>query len=282
MEIKITNNFVAALGRFEARIDKRLKDITENALNNQAAQARLDVQAKIKEIFRNPEDVTVNSVKFRKVGPNLPINSMQATVYIADDLPKGSVQPAKYLLTEETGGVRGNKRGENVLVSAGILPRGVQMTPAPGTPLDAHEQPTGAGMVQMLSRLRAFHEIGFRANATDATRKKLIRAAKSAAGKAAREAGGSAADVRAARAGAFLPIVKNTGNEFFAGKSKLTDGFMGVFKLVGRGNIVPVAWFDTKRPTYKPRFPFKQIVSDSARASFKASWERARSYVAKK
>ncbi len=282
MEIKITNNFVEALGRFEARIDKRLRDITENALNNQAAQARLDVQKTMKEVFRSPEDVTLNSVKFRKVRPGLPIGAMQATVYIADDLPKGSVQPAKYLLTEEAGGTRSNKRGENVLVGAGILPRGVQMTPAPGTPLDAHLQPTGAGMVQMLSRLRAFHEMGFRANATDATRKKLIRAAKSFAGKAAREAGGTAADVRAARAEAFVPIVKNTGNEFFAGRSKLTEGFAGVFKLIGRGKIVPVAWFDTKRPTYTPRFPFKQIVADSARASFKQSWERARSYLAGK
>jgi hypothetical protein len=248
-------------------------------LNNQAFAARTAVQVEMKRVFRDPEPATLSSVTVRKVQPGVPIDDMVAMVFIRDDLPKGSVQPATYLSTEESGGLRSNKRGERVLIDAGLLMPGAQMVPGAGLPLDAHKQPTGAGVKQMLSRLRAFSEVGHMANATDETRKKLIRTARRLAAKSAKASGADAAGVRAARAGAFLPIVNKTGNEFFLMKSKLTDGFAGVFKLVGRGNVEAVAWFTSKRPTYAPRFPFKEIVAKSAAASWRQSLDKAIAFV---
>ena len=286
MEVRIKTNFREASAKFEEQFNARKQKVIENVLNNQAFAARAEVQKQIKQIFRSPEDTTVNSVRVQKVQPNCPLDMMVARVYISDDLPKGSVQPATYLLTEETGGTRSLKRSEKILLNAGILPAGVQTVPGPSSPqsalpLDAHGQPTGAGVVQMLSRLKAFGEGGYRANASDATRKKIARAARSYAAKQAKGAGGDKDAIRLARKNAFVPVVNRTGNEFFLAKSKLTDGFSGVFKLVGRGQVQPVVWFATKRPTYEARFPFRKIVAASLRSTWNESVKKALNFVGK-
>ena len=277
--MSIDTNFETAARSMEAKMRSKLRRVGAATLNNQAFAARSAVQDEMRRVFDNPKPITLNSVMVRKADASLELGEQKSEVYIRDDVPGASTQPATYLLAEEAGGARSDKRSERALQDAGLLSRGQQTTPGNALPRDAMGKPSGPGMVQLLSRVKAFGEQGFTANANARTTQLLIRRARARAAKLSKQAGGSKADIQAARAGAFVPVVKRSGNEFFMMKSKLQDGFAGVFKLVGRGKVEPVLWFDTKAPRYKPRFPFQAVVAKAARASFAASLEKALAFV---
>lgn len=87
---------------------------------------------------------------------------------------KSSVFPNRYLAAQIDGGQRLNKRFENALIKAGVMPAGMQAVFAKRSDyLDAYGNLTGARINQVLSYFKAFPEVGFRANMTARTRERL-------------------------------------------------------------------------------------------------------------
>ena len=279
LEIKIEQNFDAHADKWAASIMSVLSQVSGHALNNMAFEARDAVKVGMRVAFRNPKPITVNSVRVKKCDVNLPIDQQVVTVYIDDYVPGMSVSPAAYLMAQDEGGSRSNKSFERVLQSSGGLQGGQQATPAPGAPLDGFGQLRGGGLREVLSRLKAFSEMGFSANATDASFKRAMRAK---AAKAARARGVTdATGLRSARAGAYMPATKQTGTDYFMPKSRLTEGAMGVFQLESKGHMKAVLWFDTRRPNYVPRFPFREIVRAFAVGNMAKHIDRAMRFVSK-
>lgn len=238
----IGGNYSKMSQRFATVAADRLQKAVAMGLNDTAFEARKAVQAEMRSVFTDPKTFTLSSVRVKMADPKAKISAQSAEIYIRDDYPKTNTSPRSYLLAEELGGKRSNKRSENALQNAGFLMAGEQTSPA-GRPI------SGPQMVQILSGVKAFGEQGYDANATPKTTRRL-RAKK-----------------------AFLS--RATGTPFFVAKSKLGEGFMGVFKIVGSGKVKPLLWFDTKRPSYTPRFHFVQTVQDTAKRLFSRQVERA-------
>jgi len=241
-KIPFGGNYASMAKRFSTVAQSRLQKAVAMGLTDVGFEARKAVQEEMKSVFADPTRFTLSSVRVKPANASKPINEQSCEVYIRDDYPKTNTSPRKYLLAEELGGQRGNKRSEDRLQTAGLLMPGQQTTPA-GRPIG------GSEMVQMLSGIKAFGEQGFTANATANTTKRL-KAKK-----------------------AFLS--KQTGTPFFAAKSILGEGSMGIFKIVAKGKVKAMLWFDLKRPQYTPRFHFTAVVQDTAKRLFARQVERA-------
>ena len=229
-KISIGGNYGSMAKDFAAMVKPRLQKAVAAGLTDTAFIARKAVQTEMTDVFNAPTRYTLSSVQVKKADPGLPISGQTASVYIRDYNGRQN-SPRKYLLAEELGGTRHNKGSENVLLRAGMLPFGQQTTPA-GAPI------SGPQMVTLLSRIKASGDQGFASNATVRTTKRL-RAKKAIAS-------------------------KKTGTDYFLARSKLGEGFMGVFKLVSPGHVKALLWFDTKRPRYAPRFHFQLVVARTA------------------
>ena len=250
MKVIVTEN----IDGFEKLVNGRLQELSANGLSTLAFAARKEVKQQMASIFRQPKPITLNSVMVRMADASKPISEQFAEVYIRDDIPGASTQPDKYLLTEEHGGERASKRSEHALQSKGFLLGNQQFTPGPGATLDSYGQLQGGAITQLLSRVGSFQETGFDANATSRTKKRLAKK---------------------------KLAVKVSGTDYFVAKSKLSEGFMGVFKLAAKGKVTPVLWFTTKTQIYRTRFPFRDMVAKAVRENFKSAFEKAARYVSR-
>jgi hypothetical protein len=240
--ISFGGNYATMAKRFSNVAQARLRKAVAMGLTDVAFDARKNVQQEMRDVFAAPTQFTLSSVRVKPADSSKPIGEQTAEVFIRDDYPKTNTSPRKYLLPEELGGTRGNKRSEDDLQAAGILMAGVQTTPA-GRPI------SGPQMVLLLSGVKAFGEQGYDANATSKTTKRL-KAMKAV-------------------------LSAKTGTPFFVAKSKLGEGGMGIFQIVSKGKVRALLWFDTKRPTYRPRFHFQDVVAQTAKRIFARQVERA-------
>lgn len=89
---------------------------------------------------------------------------------------KVGVDPQDVLQAQEKGGQRKNKKSENALLRAGILPSGFQTAlpkdPYPGSD-DGRGNFRGAFMQRLLSYMQAYSEVGYQQNMTRASRDKM-------------------------------------------------------------------------------------------------------------
>lgn len=206
------------------------------AVARTAARARLDMREQLPNIFDRPTPFTVNSVRFA-ADPD----ARSASLFISEDGPKGT-SPATYLRAEIMGGPRRDKRSERALIMAGIMAPDQQMVPGEGAPLDAYGNVRRGALTQILSRINAFGEQGYAANATETTRRRLRRR------KLAH---------------------RQTGTDYFVGKNR--DGRAGaVYQVIGRHNIRPVLIFTDRKAHYGKRFDFVGL----AHKSFGMLWPK--------
>jgi hypothetical protein len=203
------------------------------ALTRVAVAAREEVKAQLPKVFDKPTPFTVGSVRYQPASEH----SLVSGVYISDDANRG-LSPRKYLGPEMRGGLRNNKGTERVLMNAGLMARAQQIVPSVKEPLDDFGNMPGSRFVTILSRLKAFDETGFLANASERTKKRLAKAKRAAA----------------------------TANktDFFVGHSKRGGEPLGIWQLIGRGQVRPVLIFANRLPTYRPRFDLRKIVTDFA------------------
>ena len=255
LEIKIDTSGLQKMERaLLALADEHVPTAIAKTLTRLATGARTDVMTRMETIFDRPIKFTTNSVRYAVATRD----HLESTVYISDDAAKG-ISPRKYLKPEIEGGARGFKRSEKALIAAGLMHPDQHIMPAEGFELDANGNVPGPIMVRILSRLNAFGEMGYSANASERIKRKL-RKSKLAAGRGADDAKGSRV---------------YGGTDYFIARSKTDSAPLGIYHLISKGKVVPAFYFMRRNPNYKPIFPFPELVRNYAREHFPEEMMRA-------
>ena len=214
------------------------------ALTRTAAVARRDVMEAMPTIFDRPVPFTVRSIRYE---PATAIN-MRAAVFISDHSAKGGLSPRRYLGPEISGGARSRKSSEKMLSRGGLIDPDQWVMPGAAAKLDRYGNISGSAMVQILSRIKAFGEMGYTANVTARSRGKL---------KAVKDKGGG------------------SGTDMFIGREKYDHRARAVFLKTGGRTVRPLLWFANRAPSYRPRFPFQELVEKSVRKNWSAQMMRS-------
>lgn len=155
------------LGDLKSRLPKAAAD----SLNAAAFDVRRALRQKARDVFDRPTPyITDRTLQVDRATPQ----TLAATVgwrYIGG---KGT-DPELVLRHHIEGGRRPLKRFEKALQRVGILPRGMVAVPSYGAPRDAFGNVPSRFIVQLLSYLGAFSEVGFKANKTDQQRARMAR-----------------------------------------------------------------------------------------------------------
>lgn len=150
---------------------QQFKTALATSLNQAAGRVAKEMKADMARVFDRPTAYTLRSVK-RNDATYQDLNVTIAPTYMGG---KG-IDPQKYLKAQVDGGYRRDKRAEVLLRRARILPDGMQMViprnPLPGS-TDAYGNLKGGFIVQVISYFQAFDEMGFKANMTEARKKKI-------------------------------------------------------------------------------------------------------------
>ncbi len=227
---------------FGQHAESELRFAAALALTRTAQRAQKAVTEKLPTIFDRPTPTTMRSIRITMTRKSTPLAEMRSSVWIRDEAPKGTA-PARYLQAEIEGGTRRDKRSERALIAAGVMPPGTQTVPGDGAELDAYGNIPGGQIVRILSRLGAFGEQGYSANAGEKTKRALKRK-------------------RLAHA--------QTGTDYFLGRDRWGESALAVYRLVAKGHVEPVLFFARRRPVYKARFDFAQLVESAAAAAIGA------------
>lgn len=227
VKMSITTDFKWLETKIEAVAKELPQSAARIALTRTVTDARRDVMTDIRKVFDEPTPFTVNSIRYAMATHDQP----DAKVFVSDDAAKG-ISPRKYLLAEIEGGARGLKRGEKSLIRAGMMGGDQHMLPGKAMMLNQFGNIPGPTMTKILSRIAAFGEQGYRANASEAVKKRLKRQ---------------------------KLAVASTRTDMFVAHAK--DGrALGVYQIMGRGVVEPVLAFVNKTPVYKTRFDFHGAV----------------------
>jgi isocitrate lyase len=179
-------------------------------------------------------------------------DNLTASIEIKDFIGKGH-SPQQWLSAEIDGGDRRQKASEKALISAGVMNPGQFWTPniAPNPPaglLDAYGNVPGSTIVQIMSRLGAFGEQGYKANMTERTRKRLIKR------------------------GMLVARNQRTMSDYFVYRK---DGVPhAIMQLVAKGDARVVLWLTSDQPRYSPRFKFDDLVLSFVEKNFKPEMAR--------
>lgn len=239
IELSLSADFSRMERALQAAVgQKAIRSAAARALSRVATYARADVQKRLPSIFDRPVSWTINSVRYQKATEE----NLTAGVFISDDPNKGGLSARKFLGAQMRGGLRGNKRSENLLRNSGLARADQQWVPGSAMQLDAHGNVPGSRMAQILSRLSAFHEMGFSANVSERTKNRLMR----------KNMG-----------------VQKTRTEFFIAHDRGGDP-LGVWQLMGPGQVRPVLIFTNRRPSYRVRFPLRDMVKEFCSRRFPA------------
>jgi hypothetical protein len=243
IEVSLKADFTSLERAVMALADRHMKIATATALTRVAWSARQAVMDDLPKIFHEPVRFTLNSIRVKPANKD----KLVAMVYISEDAAKG-ISPRNYLRAEIEGGARGDKRSERAFKAKGIMAAGQQMVPGEDMKLNAAGNIPGPRMVQILSGMAAFSETGYQANMSDKRKKQL-----------------AARKLAVASKGLAHP---GTESDYFAGKGKWTDGTQAIYQIVGKHKIKLMLYFVDKRPSYKPRFHFEELVA----AHYKTHW----------
>ena len=239
-----------------ADLQRKLHDLAQKqipfamamAINDVAKQAKTDVQAEMKKVFRAPVARTLNSIRIKYATKANP----KALIYI-DAEPNKGIAPAKYLAAEILGGPRSHKRFEKAFQAAGLMPPGTFAVPGSAAPLDGNGNIPANFLVQLLSYFQAFGEQGYRANMTQKRKARIHQVGRSERGY--KTIGGRmyfAANGRSGRTRHLKPGIY------------AKSGTHGV-------NVVPVILF-VSSASYSVRLPFDKIVTASVRKHYPAKF----------
>ena len=209
---------------FKQLRDRQIPYAIAGALNDVAEHARQDLVAEMEKVFDRPTPFTLRAFYTQKAGPR----RLTAQVGIRDFAPKGT--PAwKYLEPNVEGGARRMKRFERALSA---LSGGQYIVPGRGAKLDAYGNISRGQITQIMSRLGAMSDPT--ANMTDKTTARLQKKGL---------------------------IAKGARSDYFVARSKTGNRRpLGVYQLVGPGQVEPVLVFTQKAPQYRKRFDPDAVV----------------------
>jgi hypothetical protein len=214
--------------RFLSDIEKKAIPYAARAAVNEVGKKIKDAERReIDRVFDRPTPRTRNSVFFKPATKD----NMTAFVWIKDQT--GDTPPIRWLFPQITGTPRGWKAFEKSLQYVGAMPKGWYAMPGAGAPLDQYGNVPSGFLRQLLSQLRAQRTSGFESRT-----------------------GGMGPGFDAKRRRTMM----RQGFRLFAlskPRGKLKPGVYSA-DLFGP-NITPVLYFTSKRPQYRPRFPFYDV-----------------------
>ena len=242
--------------------EKGIRVLTAKALNDVAFTAQIAMRQELRTVFDRPTNFIANSPKVAKATSEQLMAMVVPTSGRADRVwSKGGtpgVDPQHVLQAQTFGMQRADKRSEVRLRRMGFLPAGFQVVipsnPFPGSE-DGHGNLKGSFVVQVLSYLQAFGDLGFSANMTD-RRKAVIHKR----GGAKLKTGGPYLGRRY-----FVSYGKHRGAPRKTAKGELDQrtGHLapGIWAVVGRTgvDVRPVMLF-VRRGNYKPRLSMDRLV----------------------
>lgn len=217
---------------------KQISIATSIALTKTAKQIQREEVGEMKRVFDRPTQYTLNGLYIK---PSTKTN-LEARIGIKNDVFKGT--PAeKYLLPNIIGGQRKLKRFERAFIAKGIMPEGYNAVPGAGAKLDNFGNVPAKFIVQILSFLGAFSNVGFSANSTQKTRDRFLKT------QAKRVGGANVAY-----------FVVNT-------KSRIP---MGIYQrtVFGLGSSIKPIFVFVKSSTYNSKFNFLQKADEVNRKFF--------------
>jgi len=167
--IEIETNISNAMRALRSAAGRQVRFATKQALNDVAYKAKEELGREARDVFHKPTPATI------KAGYVTPAkqSDLTAKVWLKNQMPKGTA-PNRWLAPHIKGGKRADKRSERLLriKSVGgkyagqpILPHGYQ-TFIHRDYQNKYGNITGPRMVQILSELQAFQEVGFSSNRT--------------------------------------------------------------------------------------------------------------------
>jgi hypothetical protein len=161
---------LARLERSMERIQKQIPFASALALTRTAQAVQ---EAEIKEmasVFDRPTPWTLGGTFLVRA-----TKQNQTAIVGIKDQARRAIPPAKYLTPQILGGTRRAKRFERGLRAAGVLPPGWLAVPGAAAKLDEYGNMSRGQIVELISYFGGFAERGFRANATDASRRRRDR-----------------------------------------------------------------------------------------------------------
>lgn len=220
--------------------------------------ARQIIEAEKKEMMRafdRPTPYTLNSLEILPKRPNKSMPS--AKVWLKYFSGKGT--PAeKYLMPEIAGGYRRHKRFESALLRAGIMPPGHYAVPGRSAQKDAYGNMSRGQIVQLLAYFRAFPEMGYRANMSDARRKRLQKSKKKTKKR------------RASRGFEYIYFARKEGRRLPGIYQKMTGGV----------NLKTIVRF-VKQPNYSKRFDYYGVAEKVVKTNLKRNLEDSLAFALK-
>ncbi|WP_038505954.1 hypothetical protein [Acetobacter pasteurianus] len=206
--------------------EKGIKDALAFTLNTLGKASVSALRSEMDKVFDMPTPFTMNAFYTKPAKAN----HLEATIEAREFASKGT--PAgQYLKPQIFGGTRPLKKFEKALAP---LSGGQYVIPGPGATLDAYGNMSRGQIVQILSRLQVMRDPS--QNVSVKTLGRLRKQKKNARGQQ---------------------------TEYFIGRAKGNGRPTGVYKLVGKGQVVPVLWFVQKAPNYGVRLKFDEVVQNT-------------------
>jgi hypothetical protein len=235
--INLSKDFDTFARQFRGDVEKQLRFAGAVALTRSAQEAAETIAKAMPDIFDRPTKSTVNALRVVPATKS----KLEATVLVKDFIGKGPA-PQDWLSAEILGGNRAHKRSENALIRAGVMQADQFWTPGQANEgqLDQSGNVPAGVITKILSRISALGEQGYRANASDATRRRLRK---------------------------LKLATRRTGTDYFVWHD--ADGrAKAIMQLMGKGHVEPVLWFTDRMPVYAPRFHFDDMVLETVAKAF--------------
>jgi len=280
--ISVSDNLKDVMAGLDDVARRQVPFATSRAINETAKIVAKDGNKLIASVFDRPLARTASAVKVfqgaTKERLSAVVNVYDGQRGFAPDDPralsagKGSIFPNRYLSAQIEGGRRANKRFENALMKAKVMPPGMQAVFAKRSGyLDQYGNLSGAKIAQILSWFKAFEDgkgRGYRTNMTDRSRtnamlgRKNKRTGETSFGKGRRY-----------------------GFSYFVSRGERSGGLQmrlpeGVWERnypngpAGKSFIKPVLLF-VKPGNYAKRFDFYRAMQRSIDANLPEQWQKA-------
>lgn len=178
MKVSITSNLHQASAMLD-RFARQTRFAQVLALTRTARIIQERQVHEMRDVFDRPTPYTLSGTYLRPATLARPESEVGLKNFAGKGIPA-----SKYLSAQIRGGERGEKRFERALRYAGLLPYGFIAVPASGAQTDAFGNMSRGQIVQILSYLQAFSEVGYRANMTQKRKASLGRGGRSRRGMA--------------------------------------------------------------------------------------------------
>lgn len=129
---------------------KQVPFAAARAITNTAKAVEKKLQADMAGAFKSASPY----VKRSTFSTSATKTNLSATVGLKDQKPSGGTAPSVLLKEHFTGGLRGNKPFEKVIIQMGGMPSGYRAMPGKGMRLDSYGNPNRKDIGEMLGSLR--------------------------------------------------------------------------------------------------------------------------------